>query len=77
MWEVLNTSTRAPRPFFRHTHMHRNRAATAPVRNTTPNTMPEMAICFISAVTHTGMMCAWRHLCTFPDSTKWERSPAF
>lgn len=25
-------------------------------------------ICFLSEITHTQMMCAWRHICTFPGS---------
>lgn len=44
IYDELKTPTLAPRPFFTHIQMHRKMAATAPIRNTTPNTIPEMAV---------------------------------
>lgn len=36
-----------------HMHRHRHKAATAPIRNTTPKTMPEMAVPLENTNTHT------------------------
>lgn len=44
MYDVLKTPTLVPRPFFTHMQMHKNMAATAPIRKTTPKTIPEIAV---------------------------------
>ncbi len=44
MYDELKTPTLALRPFFTHIQMHRKMAAIAPIRNTTPNTIPEIAV---------------------------------
>lgn len=47
-------------------HTHRNRAATAPIRNTTPKTIPEMAV----PLEHTHTVLPWL-LCRWHGSVRW------